>query len=339
MPDPSELRIAAIIREAREAKNMTQDELAGAASLGIATVKRAEGGAAVSAQTLKSLCSALELQADQVRDAASMPPMPRSGDNAGPRFLPWPKPGRGELLATWMAIALPTLWAIASAVGSSGIGWQEFQENGMMMATTFSGMASVAGFAVGGVMLSELYDRRPGQNPVPTALKMVTLEALVMGAALVALSAWVILSLNLTVATIVGPGISMGLVVTIFFRIHFLGMGRKKGRDDFEAGMPGILVRLDSIMAAQITAESRVAAMEAIQEAFDLASSAARENDVRPLGLLARDIGDQVSSRRALADYLRVARVTTASHPEGSQIRAEADIATDSLALRVSGLT
>jgi transcriptional regulator with XRE-family HTH domain len=64
------MTVAALFREAREAKGMSQEALAAAADVSVSTVIRMEGGKLMPlASSLFSIATALDVPLEQVRDA------------------------------------------------------------------------------------------------------------------------------------------------------------------------------------------------------------------------------------------------------------------------------
>ena len=103
------------VRARRNAMRMTQDELAGASALGIATVKRLERAQPVSMASMKSVCAALGLDSRSVGIAATEPGKPgswRVPDIRSPHGRNDCLPMLITLFSVMWAVTLSAIWSI-----------------------------------------------------------------------------------------------------------------------------------------------------------------------------------------------------------------------------------
>ena len=120
-----------ILLKARDAKRMSQEHLAAVSGVSVRTVRRAEKGEAVSGESLRCLCSVLELDATSLPGPASVADLANA--NEGTSLVERPVREAGESLgrfgdAAFQALACAPYLAVLTAIalvatgGWAGVG-------------------------------------------------------------------------------------------------------------------------------------------------------------------------------------------------------------------------
>jgi transcriptional regulator with XRE-family HTH domain len=84
VPETEPMTIADRIKELRKKHGLNQEDLADKAGLGVATIQRAEGGKAPSADTIKSIAAAFNMSPEMLTSASK----PKTSDFASNSYLP-----------------------------------------------------------------------------------------------------------------------------------------------------------------------------------------------------------------------------------------------------------
>lgn len=330
------LHIAAELRQARHAAAMTQEHLAGASGLSLRTIKRAESGEALSAETLRSIAATLNLDAaaliqvaEEMRETSLL-----EGET-------WIRPRRSSY--SFYKSAIATLLII----GLSPMLWPLFFRDMDDISFTRAGalsvfplvLAEIVAFKLGELGLDMASDPKRRQEYYAKRIYIIT-AAVLMCEAISAVAK----SFGFSIFVLPAFLSVVGVFTTIYFlyekqRAHLLF---ETAQRSFKDRMPSIIQKIQDAISRPVGAEALATVKSLIIEARVLADDCDRSDDILPLEFLAEDMLRGISGRARLVDYLVAARFACISRePEDRSERFVSDLTIlfDDLRRRVSTIS
>lgn len=347
-------RVARRLREARERRTRTQEHVAGEAGVSVKTVKRAEAGDAVSAETLRALCAVLDLDVEDIwvedRPPAEVAVFLRVGheeERTRQRKRAAQQAtagGLGLMIAATAALMIPVIrieMARMELVGDGLIGANNAPRPNLSDTPLTPYGDSGWVFLAATILIVFLAEAIPflrgravrtgAQRPVwSTVTCVVAGVAFAAGGALVngplAAVAW-----SLTVALTM-----TGLTAMEWALARRGERGLAAAQDTFAARMPGVLARMRVLIDGAPQPDRFDRALALLREAQALADAVGRSEDVASLEMLLEDLSRGISGRKGLLDYVSIAERICGREPLSGRFAEDAGMALNDLRRRVN---